>query len=153
MNSHTNIVHIPAPVLAVVVAGLAIAAVTSCGSNTTAPTTAATTAASSATITGSQEDWLQAVCAPGKYFDGTSIQGATGGGFCQSRSRSTSVFFSQWDSNFKMLNALSQYHMSYYTSAFVGGSADIDTFSVNGNDSAALRPLQQFGFSLNSVSR
>lgn len=102
-------------------------------------------------IYGTAEDWFGAVCAPGKFFDGTSIGGAIGGATCITTSSET-VFILEYDSNFKMQNDLVAYHMRFYASS-IDESGRITVFAVNNqNTGRALGPLESFGFNISAVS-
>ncbi|MBX7135036.1 MAG: hypothetical protein K1X67_20415 [Fimbriimonadaceae bacterium] len=109
-----------------------------------------TRSSSTGSISGSTEDWLQALCQPGKFMDGMRsdgpFSGSIGGGTCIGPvSGRGPVYLTQWDSNYKMRNAMAMMHMCYASA--IESSGTIDTFSVIGQNTAALQPLSQFGFS------
>lgn len=117
----------------------------------TRDSTASVAAIDDNAIDGSAEDWLRAVCAPGKFFDGTTIAGATGGATCITTGSET-IFILEYDSNFKMQNDLVAYHMRFYASS-VDESGRITVFAVNNqNTGRALSPLEAFGFNISAVS-
>lgn len=106
-------------------------------------------------IDGTAEDWLRAICAPGKFFDGTTIagasSGATGGATCITTDSET-IFILEYDSNFKMQNDLVAYHMRFYASS-VDERGRITVFAVNNqNTGRALSPLESFGFTIRTIS-
>lgn len=121
----------------------------------TRDSTASVAAIDDNAIYGSAEDWLRAVCAPGKFFDGTTIAGATGGatgGATCITTGSETIFILEYDSNFKMQNDLVAYHMRFYASS-VNESGRITVFAVNNqNTGRALSPLESFGFKIRTVS-
>lgn len=102
-------------------------------------------------ISGSSEDWLAAVCRPGPYSDSAPPvmmqMGAVGGAQCMARQvGGVLVLFSQWDSNFKMRNAMEYTGQCYASVKWSNGP--IETFSVVAAvGSNPLAPLRQFGFS------
>lgn len=106
------------------------------------------TTTAAGTVSGTNEDWLQAICQSGGYIDGIRgdmFSGATGGGYCiRPRSGSGPVYFSQWESSYKMRNSMAMLRMCYASVVESGGM--IETFSVIGRNTAALQPLAQFGF-------
>lgn len=115
--------------------------------------TSASSPSGGSEISGTQDEWLDAVCLPGKFHDGTIFPGATGGGFCSARNGSNLnvvVHITQWDSDFKMRNSLLAYRMTYYASCSSGNS--LTTFSVNQRDPSPLSPLKKFGFTVHPVS-
>ena len=138
---------------AAAVACLAIFALGACSGSRDKPDdvgSAATETSSKDSISGTADDWLEAICRPGKFKDGININGgifngSLGGGMCWEpvAGRGT-VYFTQWDSNFKMRNSMEQLRMCY-TSA-IDPSGLISTFSVNGADNRPFQPLAQFGF-------
>ena len=107
--------------------------------------------ASAESVTGTEDDWLSAVCRPGSPISNNAppvmqTMGATGGAQCMSRQVGGAlVLFSQWDSNFKMRNAM-EYMRQCYASVILDG-VFIETFSVVATvGSNPLAPLGQFGF-------
>jgi hypothetical protein len=108
----------------------------------------------SGSISGSWEDWVEAVCQPGGFRDGIDTQpgsvfgGAIGGGVCMDlrvpRGRGP-IYLTQWDSDFKMRNQMTLLGMCYASAT--NGDA-ITTLSVRAlpDAGAALEPLAQFGF-------
>jgi hypothetical protein len=139
-----------------VVAVVLVIVLTSTTHGTTGSSGDATSASSptgGSEISGSQDEWLDAVCLPGKFHDGTIFPGATGGGFCSARNGSNLnvvVHITQWDSDFKMRNSLLAYRMTYYASCSSGNN--LTTFSVNQRDPSPLSPLKQFGFTIQAVA-
>lgn len=129
-----------------------VVAATGCGGGTSAGGPVGDAGGtSSGSISGTSEDWVQAICKPGKFMDGIQtvsgpFVGATGGGTCVGPQAGPGpVYVTQWDSNFKMRNAMAMLRMCYASAIESGGV--IDTFSVNGRNTAALAPLAHFGFS------
>ena len=117
----------------------------------TQDSTASAAAIDDNAIRGSSEDWLRAICAPGKFFDGTTIGGAIGGATCITTGSET-IFILEYDSNFKMQNDLVAYHMRFYASS-IDGSGRITVFATNNqNTGRALSPLESFGFKIRTVS-
>ena len=99
-------------------------------------------------VTGTNEDWLDAVCQPGTFNDGSWMPAALGGASCQSRGSNVAVLFTQWDSNFKMNNSMLQLLQCY--SSVIHDNGDIEAFSFmrNSAPSNPLAGLRQFGFTL-----
>ncbi len=107
------------------------------------------------TISGTSEDWLSAVCELGRLYDkGTSLPGAVGGAICAPRittgNPNTLIRIAQFDSEFKMRNALAARLTKY--AAVTEYEGLIWTFSIIENDPSPLQPLEQFGFSIESVA-
>jgi hypothetical protein len=107
------------------------------------------------TISGTSDDWLSAVCEPGRFFDrGSSMPGAVGGATCSPRiatgNPNSLIWITQFDSDFKMRNALAARLTKYFASTEHNGL--LWTFSVIENDPSPLRPLEQFGFSIEPVA-
>lgn len=128
---------------------VSVAVLSGCGDESSRPDAAG----DAGSITGTAEDWLQAVCVPGKYRDGVAtssgiFNGSLGGGLCFEGVTGSEggVFFTQWDSNFKMRNAMELARMCYASA--IDESGMISTFSVSRNkaNSGDLEPLTQFGF-------
>ncbi|MFH5230394.1 hypothetical protein [Antrihabitans spumae] len=107
-------------------------------------------------IRGTLDDWLTAICAPGKFYDGTTFNGATGGGSCPIGNPdypNDLVYVTQYDSNFKMNNDLAAYQMQYYASS-INDQGQINVFAVrSARGRSALLPLSQFGFEIYAVQR
>jgi hypothetical protein len=102
--------------------------------------------ADAGSISGQNADWLEAVCQPGRYVDGAPLSGAIGGGYCLAATGGGAVLFTQWDSKFKMRNAILMRQHCYAWS--IHSSGFIQTFSTLANTQRALTPLTQFGFSI-----
>jgi hypothetical protein len=112
-------------------------------------------ASSTSSIAGSRDDWLEAVCEPGRFSNGGGVsRDAVGSGFCPAAVKSgnpnASIFIYQYDSDFLMRNDLQGLHMKHYASVDQGGL--ITVFAVNSStDLAALEPLTAFGFAVEDV--
>jgi hypothetical protein len=107
-------------------------------------------------VTGSYDDWRGALCKPGSYFEANSggahfFANAIDRAVCQTNSR-TEIMIGKWDDNFTMKNDIALDHAgrSYYSSCH-GSSGIIFAFVTAGSDAAALKPLQQFGFTVQPV--
>ena len=94
-----------------------------------------------------------AICQPGAFRDGIPVgqggifNGALGGGTCiRPISGNGPVYFTQWDSNFKMRNSMAMLRMCYASAIESDGT--ISTFSLMASNARgnALAPLAQFGF-------
>jgi hypothetical protein len=101
-------------------------------------------------LNGSFEDWLAALCAPGKFHNGTSWQGATGGGSCQTTTGQV-IFIGEYESNFLRDNDLAAYRMTYFASS-IDDTGHIVVFSVNTRSAETLAPLTRFGFDIYPVT-
>ena len=104
-------------------------------------------------VSGSDKEYLEAVCQPGGFIDGIQttsgmFSGALGGGTCtEPRAGGSDIFMTQWDSGDKMENAMTNLAMCY-VAATNGNGSEITALSVisnGGAGAAALRPLAQFG--------
>lgn len=117
----------------------------------TQDSTASAAASDDNAIDGTAEDWLGAICAPGKFFDGNPIGGAIAGATCITTGSET-IFILEYDSNFKMQNDLVAYHVRFYASS-IDESGRITVFATNNqNTGRALSPLESFGFKIRTVS-
>ncbi|WP_143542992.1 hypothetical protein [Rhodococcus sp. NCIMB 12038] len=101
-------------------------------------------------LDGSFEDWMAALCAPGTFHNGTSWQGATGGGSCQTTTGQV-VFIGEYESNFLRDNDLAAYRMTYFASS-IDDIGQIVVFSVNTRSAQTLNPLTSFGFDIYPVT-
>ena len=99
-------------------------------------------------ISGGTEDWLEAVCEPGTFNDGQSwMRSAIGGATCRSQvSTSDIILFTQWDSNFKMRNAMTQFRQCYTSVLYENGNVEVLSVMPNAPAGDILNPLSQFGF-------
>ncbi|MGY4650485.1 envelope biogenesis lipoprotein LpqN [Mycobacterium sp. URHB0021] len=106
------------------------------------------------TISGTSDDWLSAVCEPGRLYENPSMPGAVGGATCAPRvttpNPNTQIWISQFDSEFTMRNVLPARLAKY--AATTEHSGLIWTFSIIDSDPSPLRPLEQFGFSIEQVA-
>lgn len=107
-------------------------------------------------VSGSDREYLEAVCQPGGFVDGIKttsgmFNGALGGGTCtEPRAGGSDIFMTQWDSGDKMERTMANLAMCYVAATNSDGS-EITVLSVvsNGGDSAAaLNPLAQFGLTV-----
>lgn len=110
---------------------------------------------SSGDITGSRDDWLAAVCEPGRFKNGgTAFPNATAGAFCSASAKSgnpnAALWIVEYDSNYMLMNDMKALHMTQYASA-IDDAGSIIAFVNNGNQSGVLEPLLQFGFTINQV--
>ncbi|MFM8857480.1 MAG: hypothetical protein ACKOI2_09825 [Actinomycetota bacterium] len=73
----------------------------------------------------------------GSLGGGTCVNGVAGGG---------PIYFTQWNSNFKMRNAMAMLHQCYASA--IDSSGQISTFSImpNATSKTVFQPLEQFGF-------
>ena len=135
----------------ITVAALALTVVASAGCSGSGDKATAAGGGSASTtdpgsISGQNEDWLEAVCQPGRYVDGSPLSGAIGGGYCLAATGMGPVLFTQWDSNFKMRNAMKMRRQCYASS--IDSSGFIQTFSTMASTESSLTPLTRFGFSV-----
>ena len=102
-------------------------------------------------VSGSENDWLSALCYLGTFSStGSDLPNATqGSGFCSAKSGSDIISIAKYDSDFAMRNALAQSPKYFYGSGIEPDGTAI-VFAV-GKNSSALQPLTQFGFSINKV--
>lgn len=107
---------------------------------------------SSNRLSGSMDEWRDAVCVPGLYRDGTRFQGALGGGYCvtQVGALRSEMWISQWESDSDVLGALGVWKQRYVATG--KGDGLITAFSVVDQEPTALRPLEQFGFVIRPVA-
>jgi hypothetical protein len=104
------------------------------------------------TVTGGEMDWVNAVCRLGTFMDGRStLPDATGKGFCQAKNGGDYVSIGEYDSDYKMRNALVLTQERYYASA-IGPDGTVVVLAVRGSASE-LQPLTQYGFTINSVQQ
>jgi len=149
MASHRREFSVHTATAAVAVA-IAVLATSACGGSTKTSTSgggapgAEGSGSSAGSISGTSDDWLSAVCTPGRFVDGAPMSGATGGGSCEASNGGGFVFITQWDSDFKMRNAMQKMGQCYASIVYDSGS--IDTFSTRPATANALSPLTQFGF-------
>jgi hypothetical protein len=104
-------------------------------------------------VSGSRDDWLQAVCRQGTFFDGgtTSFRNATGTGSCMPAERSAQrIWIGQWDSAYLMRNDMIPGHAIRF---YAWGQQDtlFTAFAVHDVNTASLEPLTQFGFTIDAV--
>jgi hypothetical protein len=103
-------------------------------------------------VSGSRDDWLQAVCKDGTYRTPTSdmpvFNGATGAGVCLARNGGT-IFVGQWDSDYMMRNAFTMSRLRYYAAASDGDT--VTAFASLQRSEKALEPLTQFGFTISEL--
>ena len=109
---------------------------------------------SSGTVTGTEDNWFEAVCKTGTFMDhGGNLPGARGRGFCIPRAgRTPSISIGQFDSDYKMRNAVAAASMTYYV-AGVEPDGTVICFAIYGKDASPLEPLTQFGFTVNTVGK
>jgi hypothetical protein len=85
-----------------------------------------------ASISGSMDDWLAAVCLQGTFSNGKkSFQNASGGGFCGAKDRSGPILIGQWNDNYLMRNDISIFRGAYYASC-INGQTITDFVAVGG---------------------
>jgi hypothetical protein len=106
-------------------------------------------------ISGSRDDWLQAVCQNGTFQTPTSVlpvfRNATATGVCLSSAVSGATLFAgQWDSDYMMRNDFTGARLHYY-SAGTNGSGVIGFAPLQGGE-RALQPLTKFGFTVNKLA-
>jgi hypothetical protein len=103
-------------------------------------------------ISGSMDDWLAAVCLQGTFSNGKKgFPNAAAGGFCGAGNRSGPILIGQWNNNYLMRNDISIFRSGYYASC-INGQTITDFVAVGAHGAAALQPLSQFGFSIQSVA-
>lgn len=105
-------------------------------------------------IAGVRDDWIESVCKTGTFVDGHGgLPGSSGGALCQARvGRGDYITMSQFDSDYKMRNALAMAQIDYYVSG-IEPSGEFVCFSVlPGSSSRPLEPLIQFGFTINRAA-
>lgn len=117
-------------------------------------TTALTPSLSSAdpkSISGSLDDWQQAVCATGSIITGgrKMFPNSIAGGHCKSKASGRPILIGEWDDNYLMQNDITLFSGGSYVSAKNGQSV-IDLVTPVPGDSA-LQPLTQFGFVVNPI--
>lgn len=144
----------------VVVTALSVMACSPRGSsNTVSPSRGVETPALQRPVSGSPDDWLTALCKPGEYYQNaktrTAMPGAVDGAMCMPRVSASnpnmpSIWISQFDSEFKMRNALPARLAKYAAATRHDGL--IWVFSIMDDDPSPLRPLEQFGFTIESVA-
>jgi hypothetical protein len=105
-------------------------------------------------VSGSRDDWLQAVCKDGSYRTPTRdmpvFRSASGAGICLARTGGT-IFIGQWDSDCMMRNALSGARLSSYAAASDGQGVTAFAPAPNAPE-RALEPLSQFGFTIHELA-
>lgn len=102
-------------------------------------------------VTGTQDEWIGSVCKTGTFADGRGLPDATGKAMCLPKSGMGYILIGQYDSDFKMRNALAQVGTTYYVSG-IEPDGTIVVFAVNqGAGSSILEPLTQFGFTINTA--
>jgi len=102
-------------------------------------------------ISGSTEQWVEAVCRTGTFADRNPPPDAEGGALCMPKSGSGVITIGQYDSNFKMRNAIAMLQAKYYASAITSDET-VWVFAVMAGDASILEPLTQFGFRINTAS-
>ena len=104
-------------------------------------------------LSGNRDVWLETVCAPGTLHNGTNVSDATGGASCRPRrDRGESgglIYYLEYGSDFFMRNSLTQSRFTRYTSG--KNSSLVFAFAIRGRGDSALKPLEQFGFTINQV--
>lgn len=102
-------------------------------------------------VSGSEDEWLDAICATGTFVDagGDLPDAAQGTGFCKARFGQGSISIGKYDSDFKMRNALAQTAKTYYVSG-IESDGTVIVFAVD-TSQLALKPLTKFGFTINAV--
>ena len=139
-------------VVALVVAGALLLAVTQFRRSSDQPATAVSsgpTSSRNATVSGTEDDWTASVCRTGTCADGVNgLPYATDRAFCYTKTGHAALMISKFDSQVEMKNALAVAGDPYYVS---GNEPDgtIILFTIGLNDSpSALQPLTSFGFTV-----
>lgn len=104
-------------------------------------------------ITGTQDDWVEAVCQTGTFMDGLGgLPGAKASAYCRARTTNAAINISQFDSDYKMRNAIAMLHIKYYVSG-IEPDGTVIVFSAPGGGRSAsdLEPLTQFGFTITTA--
>lgn len=103
-------------------------------------------------VSGYQDLWIESVCVTGSFVDGRGgLPGSTAGGLCRSRSGQGVINISQFDSDYKMRNAIAMVNIRYYVSGIEPDGTVIAFSTLTGGSADALRPLTQFGFTINTA--
>lgn len=113
-------------------------------------------------ISGSRDQWLQAVCRDGSYsepranemFPEGLFPNATGSGACMAAHSNfpgaVPIWLGQWDSDYMMRNDLTGRRMGSYAAA--SDRNLITAFAVRPRVRDALEPLTQFGFTIHELA-
>jgi hypothetical protein len=113
-------------------------------------------------VTGTSDEWIESVCKTGSYQDGEGGPDTVGGANCSTKDGSGEILIRQYDSDFKMRNAVAQLFKlrqdKYYASGIDSdGTIEVffadsgDLFAFSGGSSSILEPLTQFGFTINTA--
>lgn len=87
-------------------------------------------------------------------MDGHGLLDANGAAACMAKNYSGEIFFGQYDSEFKMRNAVSQIAARIYASGTTpDGTIQVFTIIRNPNEDAILEPLTQFEFTIQKAPR
>jgi hypothetical protein len=112
-------------------------------------------------VTGTFDDWQNAVCAPGKYFPGSRYPGTVAGGRCigtnagydrLDRTRADIVYITEWPSEYDLRNAMARFQMTFYVEVTHDGNPTAFSINQSGDKWAALEPLDQFGLDITPVT-
>lgn len=130
--------------LAIVTATFGIVLTTTMGATSSA-------SADPKSISGSLDDWEQAVCATGSVVTGgrKMFPNSVGGDHCRSKASGRPILIGEWNDNYLMQNDITIFRGGSYVSAKNGQSV-IDLVSPVPGDSG-LQPLTQFGFVVNPI--
>lgn len=114
-----------------------------------------TTAASSSTtaVTGTQGNWIEAVCKTGTFHDGAeTVAGSSASAYCHARAADTEIYISEYDSDYRMRNAIAMLRIKYYVAARREDGVVVAFGALHASTSAPLEPLTQFGFTITTAS-
>jgi hypothetical protein len=102
-------------------------------------------------ISGGWEQWTESVCKTGTFVDGHAPPDAERGAWCLPKTGGGAITIGQYDSDYKMRNAIAMLRMKYYASARTSDGT-VWMFAVMAGDESILEPLAQFGFTINTAS-
>jgi hypothetical protein len=71
---------------------------------------------SAGTLSGIDEQWIELVCRTGTFMDGEGLPDANGTAGCLAKTGASLILMGQYDSEFKMRNAVSQIGAQFYAS-------------------------------------
>jgi hypothetical protein len=85
-------------------------------------------------------------------MDGRGFRDANGAAACMAKADASMIFMGQYDSDFKMRDAVTQIGSKFYASGTsADGTIEVHTLTANFNDPSVLEPLTEFGFTIKSA--
>lgn len=101
-------------------------------------------------VTGTEENWIESVCRTGTFVDGEGLPDANGRALCKAKNGWGIIAIGEYDSDFKMRNAIAVLRKKYYVSG-IEPDGTVVVFVADQGGASILEPLTQFGFTINTA--